>query len=126
MAAPKKYDREILVAKVAMMRIKQGKSTHTILEFLMEEIGMSRKIAYEVMGDAQKYIMEQTGQDIKIAIVEAINRLETLYEDGDNKLKLETQKELNKLFGLYASQKVDVTSAGQPINISYIKPKDDE
>jgi hypothetical protein len=104
----KKYDREFLVSKVAMMRIK-GKSTHTILEFLMEKVGMSRKIAYEVLKDAQTYIMEQTSEDMKIAFVEAINRLETLYEDGDGKLRLEVQKELNKLRGLYAAQKIDVS-----------------
>lgn len=110
----KKYDREYLVAKIAMMRIK-GKSTHTILEFLMETIGMSRKIAYEILQDAQKYIMEQTNEDTKVAFAEAIHRLEDLYENGDNKVKLDVLKELNKLRGLYAAAKVDITSAGEAI-----------
>jgi hypothetical protein len=126
-ANKKKYDREFLVAKIAMMRIK-GKSTHTILEFLMEEVGMSRKIAYEVLQDAQKYIMEQTNEDTKIAFAEAINRLEILYEDGDNKTKLDVLKELNKLRGLYATQKIDITSAGESITeikLIQIKSKDD-
>lgn len=104
----KKYDREFLVAKVAMMRIK-NKSTHTILEFLMEKVGMSRKIAYEVLGDAQKYIMEQTNRDTQVALAEAINRLEGLIENGDNKMVLEAQKELNKLLGLHAASKIDLT-----------------
>lgn len=103
----KKYDREYLVAKIAMMRIK-GKSTHSILEFLMDQVGMSRKIAYEVLQDAQKYIMEQTSEDIKVAFSEAIQRLETLYEDGDSKIRLDVIKELNKLRGLYAADKVEV------------------
>lgn len=110
----KKYDREYLVAKIAMMRIK-GKSTHTILEFLMEQVGMSRKIAYEVLQDAQKYIMEQTNEDVKLAIADSINRLEQLYEESNGKLRLEVQKELNKLRGLYATQKLDITSAGEAI-----------
>lgn len=110
----KKYDREYLVAKIAMMRIK-GKSTHTILEFLMEQVGMSRKIAYEVLQDAQKYIMEQTNEDIKLAIADSINRLEQLYEESNGKLRLEVQKELNKLRGLYATQKLDITSGGEAI-----------
>lgn len=110
----KKYDREYLVAKIAMMRIK-GKSTHTILEFLMETIGMSRKIAYEILQAAQNYIMEQTNEDTKIAFAEAIHRLEILYEDGDNKTKLDVLKELNKLRGLYAAAKVDITSGGEAI-----------
>jgi protein-disulfide isomerase-like protein with CxxC motif len=97
-----------------MMRIK-GKSTHNILEFLMEQVGMSRKIAYDVLQDAQRYIMEQTNEDTKVAFAEAIHRLETLYEEGDNKVKLDVLKELSKLRGLYAAAKVDITSGGEAI-----------
>ena len=110
----KKYDREYLVAKIAMMRIR-GKSTHTILEFLMEQIGMSRKIAYEILQSAQEYIMEQTNEDTKIAFGEAIQRLEELYENGSDKVRLDVIKEINKLRGLYAAQKVDITSGGKEI-----------
>ncbi len=106
--APKKYDREFLVAKIAMMRIK-GKSTHTILEFLMEQVGMSRKIAYEVLRDAQTYIMEQTNEDTKLAFADAIHRLEQLYESGNDKIRLDVIKEMNKLRGLYAAEKIDVS-----------------
>lgn len=104
----KTYDREYLVAKIAMMRIK-GKSTHSILEFLMEQVGMSRKIAYEVLQDAQKYIMEQTNEDTKLAFADAISRLEQLYESGTDKIRLDALKEINKLRGLYAADKVDIT-----------------
>lgn len=110
----KKYDREYLVAKIAMMRIK-GKSTHTILDFLMETVGMSRKVAYDVLQDAQKYIMEQTNEDVKLALAESIQRLEELYESGNDKVRLDVLKEMNKLRGLYAAQKVDITSAGEAI-----------
>lgn len=112
--ANKKYDREFLVAKVAMMRIK-GKSTHFILDFLMEEIKMSRKIAYEILLSAQNYIMEQTNEDAKVAFAEAIHRLEQIYESGDAKIRLDVLKEMNKLRGLYAAQKVDITSEGKSI-----------
>lgn len=112
--ANKKYDREFLVAKVAMMRIK-GKSTHFILDFLMEEIKMSRKIAYEILLSAQNYIMEQTNEDAKVAFAEAIHRLEQIYESGDAKIRLDVLKEMNKLRGLYAAQKVDITSEGKAI-----------
>lgn len=112
--ANKKYDREFLVAKVAMMRIK-GKSTHFILDFLMQEVKMSRKIAYEILLSAQNYIMEQTNEDTKVAFAEAIHRLEQLYESGDTKIRLDVLKEMNKLRGLYAAQKVDITSEGKAI-----------
>lgn len=104
----KKYDREYLVGKIAMMRIK-GKSTHSILDFLMDKIGMSRKIAYEILKDAQTYIMDQTSEDTKKAFAEAIMRLEELYEEGDKKMKLEVIKEINKLRGLYSAEKVNLT-----------------
>ena len=123
----KKYDREYLVSKIAMMRIK-GKSTHTILEFLMETVGMSRKIAYEVLQDAQKYIMEQTNEDMKVAFAEAISKLEELYESGTDKIRLDVIKEMNKLRGLYAAQKVDITSGGKEITeikLIQIKSKDE-
>jgi hypothetical protein len=110
----KRYDRELLVSKVAMMRIK-GESTHSILEFLMGKLDESRKISYEILKDAQKYIMEQTNEDTKAAFAESINRLEMLYESGTNKEKLEVMKEMNKLRGLYAAQKVDITSGGEKI-----------
>ena len=110
----KKYDRELLVSKVAMMRIK-GQSTHSILEFLMGQLDESRKISYEILKDAQNYIMEQTNEDTKAAFAESINRLEMLYEKGNDKTKLEVLKEINKLRGLYAAQKVDITSGGEKI-----------
>ena len=123
----KKYDREYLVAKIAMMRIK-GKSTHTILEFLMESVGMSRKIAYDVLQDAQKYIMQQTSEDIKVALAESIHRLEEIYEGGNDKVRLDVIKEINKLRGLYAAEKVDITSGGKEITeikLIQIKSKDE-
>jgi hypothetical protein len=106
-AKRKKFDREYLVSKIAMMRIK-GKSTHSILEFLMEDIKMSRKIAYEILQSAQKYIMDQTNEDTKIAFADAVHRLEMLYENGDNKTRLDVIKELNKLRGLYAAEKLEI------------------
>jgi hypothetical protein len=129
--ANKKYDREFLISKVAMMRIK-GKSTHFILEFLMGDtkdggIGMSRKIAYDILSDAQKYIMSQVNKDTEIAIAEAVSRLEQIIENGDSKLKLDAQKELNKLLGLYAASKIDLTTGGDKltsININIVKAED--
>ena len=52
----KKYDRDFLVAKISMMRIK-GKSTQTILEFLMEKIKVN--ITF-YKADNTKYQNKQT------------------------------------------------------------------
>jgi hypothetical protein len=102
------YDREFLANKISMMRIK-GKSTYFILEFLIEEVGMSRKIAYEVLAEAQKRIVEIQKVDMDTAFNEAIAKLEDLYENAEPKLRLEIQKEINKLRGLYSAEKIDVS-----------------
>jgi hypothetical protein len=119
----KKYDREFLVAKVSMMRLR-GKSTLSISEFLQEKVGMSRKIAYEILRDAQSLIIEQLNEDIKLAMAEAVGRLDVLYEEGDTKIKLEVQKELNKLRGLYSPSKLSVEgNLFDNITIEIVEPK---
>lgn len=106
MANGKKYDRELLVSKVALMRIK-GKSTHFILDFIMENFGVCRKVAYEILKDAQTYMLNQTDMEYEKAFAEAIHQLEELYEISEPKQKLEVRKEISKLRGLYAPIRVE-------------------
>ena len=102
-----KYDREFLVNKVAMMRIK-GKSTYSILEFLKEDLGLAQTTSYEILRDAQKVFVEIQKQKLEGAFEEAIAQLEELYDStSDKKLKLSIRQELNKMIGLYAAQKVE-------------------
>lgn len=122
-----KYDKTYLVSKLAMMRIK-GKSTHNLIEFLMNDIGMCRPTAYVYLQEAQALIVEQMSKDVKVALAESVARLEELYDSGDKKLKLDVQKELNKLRGLYEADKIDITSGGQSITeikLIQILKKDD-
>lgn len=101
------YDREYLVNKVAMMRIK-GKSTYNILEFLKDELSLAQTTAYEVLRDAQKIFVELQKQKLEGAFEEAISQLEELYEaTSDKKLRLSIRQEMNKMIGLYAAQKVE-------------------
>lgn len=109
-----KYDKELLVGRLARMRI-EGSSTLTIVRFLMDELGYSRNNAYEIIKEVQEWIMNHVSEDAKVAYGEAITRLEELYERGDAKVRLDVIKELNKLRGLYATEKVDITSGGNPI-----------
>jgi len=102
-----KYDREFLVSKISMMRIK-GKSTHSIISFLMDEIKLSRATAYEILKDAQKLIIDMYSDEIDASFKEAISRLEEIYESAEGKLRLEVQKEINKLKGLYAAEKIEI------------------
>jgi hypothetical protein len=103
----KKYDREFLVNKVAMMRIK-GKSTYNIVEFLKDDIGMGQTTAYEIMRDAQKLFIDIQKEKIEGAFEESVSQLEELYDTtSDKKLRLSILQEVNKLKGLYAAQKIE-------------------
>lgn len=103
----KTFDRELLVSKIAMMRI-EGKSTHFILEFLKEDIKMGQTTAYEVLREAQDFIVKMTNQDLEKAYSEAIQQIERKMDSvSDKKVWLQFRAELNKLQGLYAAQKVE-------------------
>lgn len=113
-----KYDREYLVNKIAMMRIK-GKSTRFLLEFLQEKVGMPQSTAYTVLKDAQDVITEMQDKKMEDAYGDAIARLEDLYENSnDKRTKLSIQQELNKLQGLYKPNKVDVTTNGNDLTFN--------
>lgn len=123
----KTYDRDFLVKKIAMMRIK-GKSTYFILEFLQNEVKMGQTTAYEVLRDAQKVINEMQLTEIETAFNEAVAQLEELYEDtSDKKLRLEIRKEISKMRGLYAAQEIKHSGeiGIQGIDIKIITNKDD-
>jgi hypothetical protein len=103
----KTFDRELLISKIAMMRI-EGKSTHFILEFLKDNIKMGQTTAYEVLREAQDYIVKMTNQDLEKAYSEAIQQIERKMDSvSDKKTWLQFRAELNKLQGLYAAQKVE-------------------
>jgi len=103
----KTFDRELLVSKIAMMRI-EGKSTHFIMEFLREDIKMGQTTAYEVLREAQDYIVKMTNQDLEKAYSEAIQQIERKMDSvSDKKTWLQYRAELNKLQGLYAAQKIE-------------------
>ena len=123
----KTYDREYLVNKIAMMKIK-GKSTYFIIEFLKNDVKMGQTTAYEVLRDAQKVINEMQITEIETAFNEAIAQLEELYDStSDKKLRLEVRKEISKMRGLYAAQEVKHSGeiGIQGIDIKIITSKDD-
>ena len=104
------YDRQIIIDEVVKMRIK-GTSTATLLDYIMNDLSVCRKNAYEVLKEAQEQIVELNKNGKMAAYEEAIANLEQQYEDAafDKKLKLEIRKELNKLQGLYAAEKIDLS-----------------
>ena len=103
----KTFDRELLVSKIAMMRI-EGKSTHFIMDFLKESIKMGQTTAYEVLKEAQQFIVDMTNKDLEKAYTESIQQIERKMDSvSDKKTWLQYRAELNKLQGLYAAQKIE-------------------
>ena len=103
----KKFDREHLVMKIAELRI-EGKSTHFIIEFLRDKMGVCLTTAYEVLKEAQVYIISMTNKDLEKSYSEAIQQIEQKMSNiSDKKIWLQYRAELNKLQGLYAAQKIE-------------------
>ena len=87
----------------------------------MDEFGYKQSYAYEIVREARIKIADVYKNWNENALEEAIADLdeqkEKALKEGNSKLVLEITKEINKISGLYI-QKVDVTSAGQPIQIN--------
>jgi uncharacterized protein (DUF1015 family) len=128
-----KYKKEDIIDAIVKMRIEKGASTKTIIqEFLMTELGYKQSYSYQLLQEARGKIVELYDTQNKELANEALGHLESMYEDaikGKNmKLALDIRKEISKMTGLYAAQKVDITSGGEvitEIKLIQIKSKDD-
>jgi hypothetical protein len=127
-----KYKREDIINSIIKMRIEKGASTKTIVEdFLQGELKYKQSYAYTLLKEAREKISEIYKNDNLSAINEQVGRLESLYEktikEGNKKLALDIAKEINKLCGLYAAEKIDITTGGNTINeIKIIEIKNDK
>ena len=128
-----KYKREDVIDSIVKMRIEKGASTKTIIQdYLMGQLKFGQTYAYDLLKAAREKIVKiYETQNVSLAN-EALGHLESMYEDaiGDKNIKiaLEIRKEISKLIGLYAAQKVDITSGNEPITtikLIEIKSRDD-
>lgn len=117
---PKQIKTEDLVNGVVKMRVENGASNKTILDFLQNDLGYGQSYAYEILREARKKIQEIWDKNAEAHLEESKGQLEELYEVAirrkDMKLALQIRQELNKLMGLYSPDKVDITSNGQTIS----------
>ncbi len=115
-----KYKKEDIIDAIIKMRIEKGASTKTILQdFLMGELKYKQSYSYTLLQDARKEIVKLYSTKNEELANEALGQLESMYEDAikqkNIKLALEIRKEISKLTGLYAAEKVDITSGGKEI-----------
>lgn len=129
----KKYDKEILIRKIAEMRIKSA-STLDLLNYLQDEIGMCRATAYNILQEARQYIVEICDDDYERAYQDAIQQIEQQMSNCKYKRDwIALRTELNKLVGLYRPSKLDITTKGESLNEIVVtivnstdKPNDNE
>jgi hypothetical protein len=114
-----KWKKEDIVNAIVKMRTEQMATTKTILDFLMTDIGYGQAYSYELIKESRIKIVELYDNDNSARVQEAIGQLETMlersYQRGDYKLSYQIRQEISKLTGLYAAQKVDITSGGEAI-----------
>ena len=115
-----KFKKEDLIDAIIKMRIEKGASTKTIVvDFLQKELNYGQTYAYGLYKEARKRIVELYDNQNKELANEALGQLEKMFEDAvknkEKKLALEIRKEINKLAGLYAAEKLDLTSGGDKL-----------
>jgi hypothetical protein len=110
---PKQFKTEDLINGIVKMRIENGASNKTILDFLMNDLGYKQSYAYELLKDARKLIQEIWDKNAEAHLEEAKGQLEDMYQVAitkkEYKLALQIRQELNKLMGLYEAEKINLT-----------------
>ena len=125
------YKRQDIVDHIVKLRIEAGASTKQIIEeYLKGECGFKTSWSYDLYKEARLKIEKLYDVKNKQLANEALGQLEDLYKEcikeSNKKLALEVRKEINKLTGLYAADKIDITTNGESINIINVVIKEDE
>lgn len=119
-----------LIDLLVKMRIKDGKSKSTLLEFLMQEKGYHKQSAYRLLRQMREEIDQRSVENFAKDIKEDIERFENLYEKAIAKDNLREAnnilKEISKLKGHYV-ERVELSGdvAIKGINVKIIKDRDD-
>lgn len=114
-----KWKKEDIINAIVKMRTEKMATTKTILDFLIKDLGYGQSYAYELIKDSRSKIIELYNNDNISRVEEAIGQLEAMleraYQKGDYKLSYNIRQEISKLTGLYAADKIDITSGGKEI-----------
>lgn len=117
--AKSQYTKEELITAIIDMRLNKSASVRFILEFLMKDLNYSKSQAYQYIKWAREEITETYKQNNEAAVEESVGQLEDAMQwartNKNFKLWFELRKELNKIRGNYATEKVDITSAGKAL-----------
>jgi len=125
---PKNIKTEDLINSVVKMKVENGASNKTILDFLQNDLEYGQTYSYEILKEARKKIQQIWDNNAEAHLEESKGQLEELYEDAirnkNHKLALEIRKEMNRLMGLYAAEKIELSGELKSININIVKNND--
>lgn len=114
-----KYRKEELINAIVDMRLTKSMSMKNVLEFLMNDLGYGQAMAYNYIRMAQDIISENYKETNRVATQESAGQIEEMMQYSMNnknfKLWFELRKELNKVNGVYAAQKMDITTGGDKL-----------
>lgn len=113
------FNKEDVINKVVKLRLEDCASTKTIIDILTNELGYGKTMAYEYLKLARERIKEQFSLLNPAMIEEAVGQYEEAIEGArrrkDWRMWNDLRKELNKIQGIYATQKIDLTSGGEKL-----------
>lgn len=122
---PKQIKTEDLINGVVKMKIENGASNKTILDFLQKDMGYGLTYSYEIIKKARVKIQQIWDKNAEAHLEEAKGQLEEMLEgalsDKNIKLALQIRQEINKLMGLYAAEKIEVSGLDS-IKIEIVNP----
>lgn len=102
------FKRNDIIDQIIRLRIKEGYTRLSILEFLSKELGYSLSFSYALYADASKEIDQRSIQNFGKDLKEDIERFENLYQkamkDKNMKEAREVLKEISKLKGHYVER----------------------
>lgn len=117
--ANKDWHKQDVIDVIIKMRTEQMCASGTIYAFLKEVYDIEKSYAGELIKEASEQVAEIVKENNKNRLENTVamyeNMIQEAYLNKDRKLALQIQADLNKLLGLYAAQKVDVTSDGKSI-----------
>lgn len=121
--------RQDIIDEIIELRINQGYSNINLLNYLINQKGLSQPYAYELMRNAKSTIAEMTLAAFKEDIENELARWESLYqkaiEDHNIMLAKDIQKEISKIKGLYIERQ-EITHNLELQTIKLIEIKDEQ
>jgi hypothetical protein len=119
-----KFQKKDIIAALVKMRLVECASTKTLMDFLGNQLGYSKTTSYEYLKLMRESIKDQYSLLNPSMIEEAIGQYEEAIEMArqrkDWKLWNDLRRELNKIQGVYATEKIDITTNGKDLQITEI------